>query len=127
MRTNEQEVAYARERRDTKQAQARYAMLKAWQAQVRLAMHQATRREIARGALMPHEIDALGALGKRITATIEEALAKLQREYDDERDHLLGVGSELFDAAYAMLDTTIKHSKRVSGLTKAIDAYQKAL
>jgi len=90
-------------------------------------MRQATQREIARGPLMPHEIDALGALGKRITTTIEEALAKLQRGHEDELDRLLEVGDELRDAAVVMLDTTIRHRKRVSGLTKAIDEYEKAL
>ena len=87
------------------------------------AMNQATQREIARGPLMPHELDALGALGKRITATIEEA----QREHDKAIGDLLGVGGKLLNAAEAMLDTWIDHRKRVSGLTKAIDAYQKAL
>ena len=94
----------------------RHEQLRGWIAAERARERQATQREIARGPLMPHEIDALGALGKRITATIEEGLA----------EHI-AVGDKLLEAACAMLDTRIALHKRAGSLTKAIDEYQKAL
>jgi len=98
----------------------RYEQLRGWIAAERARERQATQREIARGPLMPHEIDALGALGMRITATLEEALAELQREHD----RLLAVGNALSSAAEGML---VDPRKRAGSLRKAIDEYEKAL